>query len=863
MARNTVNLRNFNFTLIQENLKKMEKTNHIIYLFLIGISSIFFTECRNQTQMTLNRDRLFDEDWKFFNDSVSGAEQHAFDDSKWRNLDLPHDWSIEDLPRGTNDLQIGPFSKKSTGQYATAHTIGGMGWYRKQFTLDKTDAGKSVSIQFDGIFNESDVWLNGKHVGFHPNGYTSFVYDLSPFLNPVGQPNILAIRVKNIGKTCRWYSGSGIYRHVWLSVTDPVHIETWGVCVTTPLVSKESAKINLLVSVVNNTEKTEQIQIETHLMDPEGLSVADFTTTTDIAPNAKSEIAQKLKINMPKLWSPASPTLYKAEVKIKKGNKVIDEYIQSFGIRTITYSVEKGLQVNGETIKLRGGCLHSDNGILGSAAIDRAEARKVEVMKANGFNAIRCSHNLPSPKFLETCDNLGMLVIDECFDVWNHSKVNDDYSKYFKEWWRRDLENMLIRDRNHPSVILWSIGNEIRERSDAEGLALTKEMTDFIHQYDTSRPITEAVNEFIPAVGDVHPWSYSAPAYALLDIGGYNYPWRYMENDHKLFPYRLMMTTESFPVDMFDIWEQINNSSHNIGDFVWTGMDYLGESGIGHVSLENGECNYAAGNFGRGWPWFVSGCGDIDINGFKKAQSYYRDVVWNRSKLEMLVQTPDTLERKQMISLWGWYDEIPCWTWPGFDRKKITIDVYTRCTSVRLELNGKVIGEKKVTANFNEDKRTGDYNMKFITKTQLTAQFEIPYEAGELKAIGLIDGKEVVSKILKTAGVPKKLVLTADRNKIKADRNDLAYITVEVADENGNIIPNANIPVNFTFEGDGELAAAGNASPNQMTSFRQPKCNLYQGKAIIIIRPFKKAGKINLKAESSGLIPASVIVTTF
>ena len=812
--------------------------------------------------MEINRNRLFDSQWKFMCDSITGAEQPTFDDSNWRTLDLPHDWSIEDLPGGTNPEQIGPFSKKSAGGFATGHTVGGIGWYRKQFTLDRADAGKSVGIQFDGIFNESDVWLNGKHVGFHPNGYTSFVYDLTSFLNPADQPNLLAVRVKNIGKTCRWYSGSGIYRHVWLSVTNPVHIAPWGVWVTTPSISKESSKVELSITIENSSDKNEQIQILTNLIDASGVSVAHLTTDVNIKAGSKSGFGQELTVNVPQLWSPASPSMYKAEVKIKKGNQIIDEYTQKFGIRNIIYSAEKGLLINGESIKLRGGCMHQDNGILGSAAIDRAEERRSEIMKANGFNAIRCSHNLPSPKFLETCDSLGMLVIDECFDVWNHSKVNDDYSQYFKEWWHRDMENMLIRDRNHPSVIFWSIGNEIRERADAEGLVLTKEMTDFIHQYDTSRPITEAVNEFIPAVGDVRPWSYSAPAYALLDVGGYNYPWRYMENDHKLYPNRIMMTTESFPVDMFDIWEQIKNSPHNIGDFVWTGMDYLGESGIGHVSRENGECNYAAGNFGRSWPWFVSGCGDIDINGFKKAQSYYRDVLWDRSQMEMLVQVPDSLERKQMISLWGWYDEIPCWTWPGFDGKKITVDIYTRCTSVRLELNGKVIDEKKVTANFNEDKRTGDYNMKFIPKTQLTAQFEIHYEAGELKAIGLVDGKVVVSKMLKTARAPKKLVLTVDRNKIKADRNDLAYVTVEVADENGNIIPNATIPVNLTIEGDGELAAAGNASPNQMTSFRQPKCNLYQGKAIVILRPSGKAGNITLKAGSSGLTPASVVVMT-
>jgi len=841
----------------------MKKICKIFYLFFIGVSCGFFSGCTNKTQRISNRDRLFDEDWKFLRDSISGVEKLSFDDSKWRSLELPHDWSIEDLPGGTNNKQIGPFSKDSPGQFATGHTIGGIGWYRKHFILDASDAGKSVSVLFEGIFNESDVWLNGKHVGFHPNGYTSFTYDLTSLLNPVSQTNILVVRVKNVGKTSRWYSGSGIYRHVWLSVTDPVHIKTWGVCATTPSVSKDNAKVKLSVSIENSSNKNEHIQIVTRLKNVNGSTVANLTTIADINANAKSEVFQELNVNLPHLWSPASPSLYKIDIELKKGNQVIDNYSLKIGIRSIIYSAGNGLQINGESIKLHGGCMHQDNGILGSVAIDRSEERKVEIMKSNGFNAIRCSHNLPSPKFLDVCDSLGMLVIDECFDTWTNSKVENDYSVYFKKWWQKDLESMLIRDRNHPSVIVWSVGNEIKERAYPSGLAITKSITDVIHKFDTSRPTTEAINEFISSVGDVHPWNYTSPAFALIDIGGYNYPWRYMENDHRLFPKRLMMTTESFPIDMFDVWEQINKHSWILGDFVWTGMDYLGESGVGHVSRENENCNYAAGNFGRGWPYFVSGSGDIDILGFKKPQSYYRDVVWNRSQMEIAVQIPDSLGRKQMISLWGWYDEIPCWTWPGFEGKNMTIDVYTRCTSVRLKLNGKIIGEKKVSANFNEDKRTGDYNMKFIPKTQLTAVFEIPYTAGELRAIGLVDGKEVVTKILKSAGVPNKLVLTADRSKIRANRNDLVYVKVEAADNQGNIIPNADIPISFTVNGEGELAAAGNSSPNQMASFRQPKCKLYHGKAMIILRPFKQAGKITLRVESSTLNPASININTY
>ena len=841
----------------------MKKLFKIILVILLGIPCMLLTGYKSFAQMPGSQQILFDDNWKFIRDSVASAEQPLFDDSKWCSVDLPHDWGIEDLPRGTTEKQIGPFSKESSGKFNTGHTIGGVGWYRKHFTLSSGNLSKSVSVLFEGIFNESDVWLNGKHIGYHPNGSTSFFYDLTTLLNPAGQSNVLAVRVKNIGETSRWYSGSGIYRHVWLSVADPVHISTWGVNATTPEVSKEAAKVKLSIFVENSSNRKEQVEIITRLINKDGLVASNAKSKASISANGKSEIIQELQVSRPQLWSPASPDLYKAEITIKKGNKVIDGYSLKIGIRSIAYSTEKGFQINGETIKLKGACIHQDNGILGASAIDRAEERRVEILKANGFNAIRCSHNLPSPKFLDACDSLGMLVIDECFDTWTKPKVPQDYSLYFKDWWQRDLESMLFRDRNHASVIMWSIGNEIKERADADGLAITKQIIEVIRKNDTTRPITEAVNEFIAAVGDVHPWEYSAPAFALLDICGYNYPWRYMQSDHQRFPKRIMMTTESFPVDMFDIWEQAEKKPWIIGDFLWTGMDYLGEAGIGHVSRENEKDNYAAGNFGKGWPYFVSGCGDIDMLGFKKAQSYYRDVIWNRSQLEIGVQVPDTLGRKQMISLWGWYDEIPCWTWPGFEGKTITIDVYTRCTSVRLELNGKIIGEQKVTANFNEDKRTGDYNMKFIPATQLTAQFNVPYQTGELKAIGLIDGKEVVSKILASAGAQKKIVLTAERSSIKANRNDLAYIKVEVADENGNIIPSANTPINFTIEGSGELAAAGNASPDQMTSFKQPACKLYHGKSLVIIRPFKKQGKIVVKATSGKLLPGTVEINTY
>jgi beta-galactosidase len=845
----------------------------ILYFLFFAVIGIFlFLSCvpTASEKISEDRQRSFDNDWKFIKDSLSGAENPGFDDSKWRTLDLPHDWSIEDLPGSQTADKIGPFLKETTvgntigivtGGFLTGHTVGGTGWYRKNFSIDKKDKGKIVKVLFDGVLTESDVWLNGKHLGYHPNGYTPFAYDLTQYLNPAGQKNVLAVRAKNIGQTSRWYSGSGIYRHVSLVVTDPVHIDLWGVYVFSSDVSKEKATVNINIKVENSTKNDDDIKIETSLSGKNGKIAGKAEKSEMIAGGVKKEINESITLNNPDLWSPDFPNLYKIKVNVLLKGKLLDSYTMNMGIRSIKYSPQTGFTINDQQTKLRGGCMHHDNGILGAAAFDRAEERRVAIMKANGFNAIRCSHNMPSPKFLDACDSLGMLVMDEVFDTWTKPKTACDYHLFFKEYWQQDLQTMIMRDRNHPGVIIWSIGNEIAERADPAGLELTKQLIGEVKKLDTVRPISEAICAYFPFMGQNHEWSYSAPAFAMLDIGGYNYTWNEWQNDHTLYPERLMMTTESMPIDMFHIWKRIEQSPWVIGDFVWTGMDYLGESGVANGKIDNEKVDYGMGfpgtnmGFGRGWPWFVAWCGDIDIIGSKKPQSYYRDVVWNRSKMEIAVHTPLPSGHNELISPWGWPSELPCWTWPGEEGKTFSVSVYTRCDSVRLELNGIVIGKKKVKEDpdLNQSASGTAILSGAVPNTQLTARFEVPYAPGELKAIGLVDGKEVVTKILKSTGAPKKLILTADRSSIHANRNDLAFITVEVADENGNKIPNINIPVDFTISGEGELAAAGNGSPNQMTSFHQPKCNTFRGKALIIIRPFARPGTIKLTANCHGL----------
>ena len=445
------------------------------------------------------------------------------------------------------------------------------------------------------------------------------------------------------------------------------------------------------------------------------------------------QLTSHLMITQPSLWSVDNPHLYRATSQIVVKGKIIDSYSVLFGVRTLEFSAEKGFLLNDIPLELKGACMHHDNGLLGSAAFDRAEERRVEIMKANGYNAIRTSHNPPSKQFLDACDRLGMLVIDEAFDMWEHPKNPQDYSNYFKDNWKSDLQSMILRDRNHPSVIAWSIGNEIYERADTSGQRIAGQLVRVVKSLDNSRPVTAAVCLFWDHPGT--DWSASEKAFASLDVGGYNYEWKEYENDHKKFPERIMAGTESFPIEAFENWQQVEKDSWVIGDFVWTGMDYLGESGIGHMYYDKKDAA-----FSMPWPWYNAWCGDIDITGQKKAQSYFRDVVWGRSKLEMAVHEPMPEGKKEDISYWGWPAEYQSWTWPGEEGKKMQVSVYSRCQEVRLELNGKVIGQKP----------TSD-------KTKAYSKFEVPYSSGELKAIGLTDGKEVATKIFKTAGKPSHL----------------------------------------------------------------------------------------------------------
>jgi beta-galactosidase len=785
-------------------------------------------------QITTVRNNLFDTGWRFIKDSTIAADAPGYNDSKWRMVNLPHDWSIEDLPE-QSDSVIGPFSSKSIGSTATGYTVGGVGWYRKHFTLQNIP-GKKVSIYFDGVYMNSDVWINGHHLGNHPYGYTPFYYDLTSYLKQNGE-NVLAVRVRNEGKNSRWYSGSGIYRHVWLAITNAIHVEQWGVNITTPTVSKKSAKIDVITNIAGfeNLKTISNLKLRTKVLDAKNHVVA--TKETDIpAPESDISVSQTVSVSHPQLWSPESPYLYHAETDILQSGKNLDHVVTNFGIRSVSITAEKGFLLNGESIKLRGGCMHHDNGPLGSATIDRAEERRVELLKKFGYNAVRTSHNPPSQQFLDACDRLGIIVIDEAFDMWERGKNPQDYHLYFDTSWKKDIDAMVLRDRNHPSVVFWSIGNEINERADSSGLVIAKRLRDEVKRLDSTRPVTEAICFFWDHPG--YKWDTTAAAFALLDVGGYNYQWKEYENDHAKYPKRVMMGTESFPREAFENWQQVEKHPYVIGDFVWTAMDYLGEIGIGHATTDGKT------SFSMTFPWFNSWCGDIDLIGGKKPQSYYRDVVWNRSKLEMLVHASIPEGKTETVSYWGWPNELPSYTFPGAEGKTLQVHVYTRYDTVRLVQNGKIIGEQSASP-----------------ETKLTASFNINYEPGELKAIGIKNGKAADSVVLKTAGKAAAIRLVADRENIHASPNDLAYVTAEVIDAKGNLVPDAEVPLHFNIEGNAAIIATGNANPSDMESMQQPQHKTFQGRCLVLVRPDGRSGKATLNATGDGLTPGQVFIT--
>ncbi len=818
-----------------------------LHLFIWGIilSGFVTTGFSQETSkpVAAGRSISFDADWKFKKGKDIDARATDFNDSQWRKLNVPHDWSIEDLSNSPSDSVVGPFYKGAAGKNATAFTVGGTAWYRKGFVLDKTANGKKVYIQFDGVYMNSDVWINGHHLGNHPNGYTSFHYDLSEYLNPAGQANVIAVCVKNEGDNSRWYSGSGIYRHVWLSIVSPTHIENWGVQIVSSQVSQQSADIHITTAVKKAAGSATPYLVTTELYSHSGKLVA----TDNSEATSAHKIEQKLVVKNPELWDVESPVLYKAKIILKQDGKKIDEYIQTFGIRSIRFDAKTGFSLNGKKLKIRGGCVHHDNGPLGAAAIDRAEVRKVELLKKNGYNAVRLAHNPFSPQFLDACDRLGILVMNEAFDMWNKNKTPDDYANYFKTWGVKDLESIVLRDRNHPSIIMWSIGNEIPEVIDSTGYVTARLLAATVKKLDSTRAVSNAIPFYLAIVNGKN-WNMTAPAFASLDVSGYNYTPNKYEDDHRKYPERVIVATEYFPPKALENWDAVEKNSYVIGTFSWAAMDYLGEAGIGLARVK--PAGEKTGGFvetfmAPEWPIFNSYTGELDLIGNKKAASYYLDVVWRRSPLEMMVHRPLPKGTKEYPGFYGFPDELKCWTWPGHENESLEVRVFTRSQKVKLEVNGKVIAEKTVPAG------------------SITTVFMVPYTPGKLIARCYEGDQEIASQTIATAGKPAALRLKADRNLIKAGENDLAYVGVEIVDDSGNIVPSAaDLLVRYHISGNGSIAGVGNGNPGDMSSFQKPEKKVFQGRGQVIVRPDKIAGEITIKAEAEGLKGAVLNIRT-
>ena len=781
----------------------------------------------------------FDQEWRFHLGDIAEGRWREPDDSTWRLVDLPHDWSIE--------LERDPANPSgSAGGYFPM----GLGWYRKTFAAPEAWCGKKVRVEFEGVYMNAETWLNGHFLGRHPYGYTSFWYDLTPYLD-VGTTNVLKVMVDNACQVnSRWYSGSGIYRHVWLMVAEPVHVGHWGVYVTTPEVSPEGALVRVRTTVENEAEVPHEVIVRSRIVAPDGAWVGSHGTPhwrgglaearAAIGPAGRHECSQDVLVANPQLWSPDTPDLYHVETEVLVENRIVDTATAAFGIRSLHFDAQAGFLLNGQPLKLKGGCVHHDDGVLGAASYDRAEERKVELLKASGFNAVRCAHNPPAPAFLDACDRLGMLVIDEAFDCWRDGKNPYDYHVSFDDWWRRDLDSMLYRDRNHPSVILWSIGNELVERGQPEGARLARLLAEHVRAVDPTRPVIAAINGF----GNAVAWSRADETFAALDVGGYNYQWGQYRPDHEQHPLRMMIGTESTPKEAFDQWMSVLELDYVLGDFVWTALDYLGEAGIGRVVFE-GEQEPFLGRY----PWHQANCGDLDLCGFKRPQSYYRDVLWQAgANLYIAVHAPIPEGQTLTLTYWGWPDVWPDWTWPGREGQPFQVDVYAACEQVELFLNGRSLGMRPTTR-----------------QERFVATFQVPYEPGVLKAVGYTDGRTrphrpVAECQVKTVGAPAGIRLTPDRSVIEAEPGDLSFVTVEIVDGEGLVHPHAGHTVFFTIKGEGSIAAVGSGDPLSVEGYQGNQRKAYRGRCLVVVKSHGRPGEIRLRAQADGLDGAEVVI---
>ena len=759
---------------------------------------LFSTGLAAQTSQT-----LFDDGWTFSQDG------------KTISVNLPHDWDIYTAPNPESGA-----TGTGGGWYAA-----GKGEYRKKFATPK---GEIVKLHFEGVYQKAEVFVNGQKAGQHGYGYTPFTIDVTPYLFKGKRQNEVVVKVNNSEQpNCRWYSGSGIYRHVWLETMPALHIAENGVFVTTPKIEANKATVNVEVTVQNEGNSEQQSIVE----------VEGQQKTVLLKAGESKKVDFSYTISNPHLWSPDDPYLYTANVKLSTLNSQLST---KYGIRSFSFDAEKGFMLNGKPMVLNGACVHHDDGVLGSMAFDAAEIRKVKLMKEAGFNLIRTSHNPTTRAFLDACDSIGMLVIGEAFDGWRTAKLKYDYSTMIDSCYREDIHAMVLRDRNHPSIISWSLGNEVIERKELRVVHTARLLKKAVLEIDDTRPITEALCAWD------RDWEIYDPHFDVLDVAGYNYMIFKHASDHQRNPKRLMWQTESYPRDAFRNWATVNDHPYVVGDMVWTGLDYLGESGIGRYYYEGerpGE-SFAEG----GQPdWHGAYCGDVDITGWRKPISHYREMLWDvkgqwskANGLYMAVKEPNGYRGNIKETMWSVWPTWESWNWtgstdykgeavPSWEGKPIEVEVYTKAPEVKLYLNDKLVGTKQVNR-----------------ETQFKAVFSIPYEVGVLRAEA--DGKSVT---LATAGEPARLRLTADRNVIAAGGQDLAYITVEVVDKDGRVCPDAAIPCEAVVKGQGQLVAFASADLKDREPKTSSRVTTWKGRALLVVRSSKTKGKAQINIKSS------------
>ena len=822
-----------------------------LLFIILSCLAVFFNSCNRQEINTRQR-TSFNNNWKFSLGDVEGASVFTFDDNDWRQLNLPHDWAIE-----------GEFSKDNPSGTGGGALPGGIGWYRKTFVADETYAGKKVFIDFDGVYMNSEVFINGVSLGKRPYGYISFRYDLTPYLK-IGDENVIAVKVDNQEQpNSRWYSGCGIYRNVWLTVTNPIHVDLWGTYVTTPQVSDKEATVSVCTSIKNEGAVDAEVKVVSSLLDAEGNLVGETTSVLPISKDSVGTYQQTMKVDSPILWSVNNPYLYTLETEVWADGKLVDTYETTTGIRSFEFSAEKGFVLNGEQVKIKGVCMHHDLGCLGAAVNTRAIERQLEILQEMGCNGIRCSHNPPAPELLQLCDEMGFIVMDETFDMWRKKKTRYDYSLYFNEWHERDLTDLMLRDRNHPSIFMWSIGNEVLEQwSDAnadtlsleeanmilnfghsaEMLAkegsemsvnslLTKKLADMTRALDPTRPVTAGCNE-------PNPYNHLF-ASGALDIIGFNYHDDWFMGVPKNFPGKPFIVTESVSSLMTRGYYKMPSDKPILCPERWDKPYYdpsFSCSSYDHCRAPWGshhentlrlvsENDFISGQYiwtgfdyigeptPYGWPARSSYFGIVDLAGFPKDIYYMYQSQWTDK---------DVLH---LFPHWNWEEgqEIDLWAY------------FNHADEVELFVNGRSQGVRTMP----DDK----YHVVWRVK----------YEPGTIKAVSRKDGKVVMEKEIHTAGEPAQIRLTADRTEIQADGTDLSFITVEIVDKDGNLCPNANNLVNFDVQGAAFIAGVDNGNQTSMESFKAPHRKAFYGKCLVVLQNNGDRGDIQLNAVSEGL----------